>query len=151
MAAQIEQAMSQIAEAWANVPVPSSSELLLKNAFDEEFLESFFSRRDHSSVKAGELATMSSAFSFFTPVAWHYWIAAFMRCSLESDGNLDVSADRLAHSFMEVGTEASARFRLLTEQQRAAIRSYLECRFHSPSVTEFEVEAFQNWQERVES
>ena len=126
----------QIEEAWADVPYPGDENIFTPDSYDDEDIVNYF----HSTTWRGHdpvaLRAHSSAFTFFTPVAFHYWLPAFMIAAIENPDEADVILDYIPRSVSN--QYARERWLLFTETQRNAVAAYLR----------FQIETFGD---RVES
>ena len=139
----IEELCVRIYDAWSDVPKPEAGRIIVDHAEDECDIREYFRNTSQREHDPGELAKLSSAFTFFTRSAWHYWLPAFMVAALRTDGDIDVSTDRLALSFVD--QESRSRVPLLSLRQRHLVGEYLRLRSAALSCSNAEVEAFRTW------
>jgi len=120
----------QIEDAWADAPYPGDENIFTPDSYDDEDIGNYFhgtTWRGHDPVA---LRAHGSAFTFFTPAAFHYWLPAFMLAAIENPDAADVILDQIPRSVSN--QYASKRWPLFTEPQRNAVAAYLR----------FQIEAF---------
>jgi hypothetical protein len=116
--------IAQIHEAWREVPYPGDDKIFTPDSYDDEDIGNYFAGttwRGHSVVG---LRSHSSAFSFFTAEAFHYWLPAFMIAAIESPEEADVLLESIAWSVR--GREAPRRWLLFSHAQQQAVIAYLK-------------------------
>ena len=116
--------MSRIERAWAGVSRPRTDRIFTPASFDDEGIVNYFGGTTWKGHRAADLRAHSSAFTFFTPVAWHYWLPAFVEAALMEPGEADVCVKRIAESIYDCYAEE--RVPLLTAEQREALCDYFE-------------------------
>lgn len=119
-----------IEDAWADVPYPGDENIFTPDSYDDEDIVNYFQGttwRGHDPVA---LRAHSSAFTFFTPAAFHYWLPAFMIAAIENPHEADVILDQIPQSLSN--QYARERWTLFTKTQRNAVVAYLR----------FQIEAF---------
>ena len=111
-----------IEDAWRDVPHPGDDKIFTPDSYDGEDIVNYFGGttwRGHSPV---DLRCHSSAFTFFTPEAFHYWLPAFMIAAIQNPDEADVVLERIAWSLDD--TYASTRWPLFSTAQRQAVAGY---------------------------
>lgn len=126
-----EVATDKIRKAWKSATYPGDEHVFLPGA-NEDFTEYFFGTtwEGHS---AESLRWHCVSFRwFFTPIAYLYWLPAYLIASVEDPEELDVCLSSLVDSFLpeteeaEFYAEQSARLALLTNEQKLAVIATLE-------------------------
>ena len=113
----------QIEEACADVPYPGDQNIFTPDSYDDEDILNYFhgtTWRGHDPVA---LRAHSSAFTFFTPAAFHYWLPAFMIAAIKNPDEADVILDYIPRSVSN--QYARERWLLFTEKQRNAVAAFL--------------------------
>jgi hypothetical protein len=111
-----------IEDAWRGVPYPGDGKIFTPDSCDDEDIVKFFGGttwRGHSPVN---LRAHSSAFTFFTPEAFHYWLPAFMIAAIQSPEEADVILEHISWSLGDC--HASKRWPLFSSAQRQAVAEY---------------------------
>ena len=111
-----------IEDAWRVAPYPGDDKIFTPDSYDDEDIVNFFGGttwRGHSPVN---LRGHSSAFTFFTPEAFHYWLPAFMIAAIQSPEEADVILDHISWSLGD--RYASKRWPLFSSAQRKAVAGY---------------------------
>jgi hypothetical protein len=116
--------IQQIERAWAEVPQPPDTEIVAPESYDDEDLVRYFGGTTWRGHRPADLRAHSSAFTFFTPAAWHYWLPAFLCAAIEDPAEADVCVERIAWSI--TNDYAPARIPLLSATQRVALCRYFE-------------------------
>jgi hypothetical protein len=114
--------IQMIEDAWRDVPYPGDEKIFTPDSYDDEDIVSYFGRttwRDHAPAK---LRAHSSAFTFFTPEAFHYWLPAFVIAAIQDPDEADVVVDRIPGSVSD--SYAPERWPLFTQAQREALAAY---------------------------
>ncbi len=142
---EIDNLCAAIFDAWSVVTCPGTDDIIVNHAEDESDIREYLQGTRQQGHSPSKLASLSAAFSFFTPSAWHYWIPSFMVAALRTDGDIDVSADRLALSFVD--WNSCNRLPLLSQRQADLVGEYLRNRKGSLSCSEVEAEVFKKWTE----
>lgn len=112
-----------IEDAWREVPYPGDDRIFTPDSYDDEDIVNYFGGttwREHDPAK---LRAHSSAFTFFTPEAFHYWLPAFMFAAIQNPEEADVICDRIPWSVDD--NYAPQRWRLFSPAQRQAVAAYL--------------------------
>ena len=120
-----------IRQAWRDVAYPGDDHISRPDSYDDEGIANYFrgtTWRGHDPMK---LRGHSSAFTFFTPEAFHYWLPAFMIAAIQNPEEADVILARIADSICDCNPQ---RWRLFTHAQRLAVAAYLR----------FQIEKFGN-------
>jgi len=112
-----------IEDAWREVPYPGDDKIFTPDSYDDEDIVNYFAGttwRGHSPV---DLRCHSSAFTFFTPQAFHYWLPAFMIAAIQNPAEADVICDFIPRSVYN--DYAPQRWQLFSPAQRRAVAAYL--------------------------
>ncbi len=112
-----------IEDAWRGVPYPGDDKIFHPDSYDDEDITNYFrgtSWRGHDTVK---LRVHSSAFTFFAPEAFHYWLPAFLIAAIENPAEADVIVDYIPWSVSD--RDAPQRWPLFSQVQRRAVADYL--------------------------
>jgi len=120
-----------IEDAWRDVPYPGDDKIFTPESYDDEDIVRYFGGTTWRSHSPTGLRCHSSAFTFFTPEAFHYWFPAFMIAAIQDPEEADVVVDRIPSSLSD--SYASKRWPLFTCAQKQAIAAYLR----------FQIERFQ--------
>ena len=130
---EAESIIEKIKLAWDSVPYPGDSNIFTAQSYDDEEITDYFRGTTWQGHSAASLRGHSSAIStFFTPVAFHYWLPAYLIAAIEDPEELDAGLDSLISSlFPQRGgssflTEQQERFSLLTNEQKLAVIATLE-------------------------
>jgi hypothetical protein len=113
----------QIEEAWRDALYPGDDNIFTPDSYDDEDIVNYFrgtTWRGHDPVK---LRAHSSAFTFFTPEAFHYWLPAFIIAAVKDPEEADVIVDYIPRSVSD--GYASQRWPLFSQVQRQAVAAYL--------------------------
>ena len=125
--------IDKIKSAWDGVPYPGDDNIFTPYSYDDEGINDYFrgtTWAGHSVVSLR--AHCGAILVFFTPVAYHYWLPAYLIASIEDPEELDVCLDSLVASFCpeDEGSffcaEQSERLALLTNEQKLVVISTLE-------------------------
>lgn len=111
-----------IESAWQGVPYPGDDKIFTPDSYDDEDIINYFSGTTWRGHDAASLRAHSSAFTFFTPEAFHYWLPAFMVAAMQNPQAADVVVDRIAWSVS--GEYAAQRWPLFSPAQRQAVAAY---------------------------
>lgn len=132
--------IQMIEDAWRDVPYPGDEKIFTPESYDDEDIVKYFGGttwRDHTPAR---LRAHSSAFTFFTPEAFHYWLPAFMIAAVNDPGEADVVVDYVAWSVSD--HYAPARWPLFTQTQRGAVAAYFRFQIEKfPEAAEHERKA----------
>jgi hypothetical protein len=112
-----------IEAAWHEVPYPGDDKIFTPASYDDENIISYFGGTSWRGHEAANLRAHSSAFTFFTPEAFHYWLPAFMIASIQNPEEADVVVDQIPNSLSD--SFASARWPQFSASQRQAVAAYL--------------------------
>ena len=128
-----ESIVEKIKLAWDGVPYPGDSNIFTPHSYDDEDITDYFRGTTWEGHSAESLRMHSSAIStFFTPIAFHYWLPAYLVAAIEDPEELDVGLDSLISSLFperdgsSFQAEQQERFALLTNEQKLAVISTLE-------------------------
>ena len=113
----------QIKDAWGKVPYPGDGDIFTRDSYDDEEITNYFSGTTWRGHKPADLRAHSSAFAFFAPAAFHFWLPAFMIAAIEDPEEADVIIDHIPASLS--GCSASERWSLFSTPQREAVAAYL--------------------------
>jgi len=109
--------------AWQEVPYPGDEKIFTPDSYDDEDIVNYFGGTTWRGHSPTDLRCHSSAFTFFTPEAFHYWLPAFMIAAIENPEEADVVCERIAWSVSD--NHAAQRWPLFSEAQREAVATYL--------------------------
>jgi len=112
-----------IEDAWREVPYPGDDKIFTPDSYDDEDIVNYFGGTTWRGHDPADLRAHSSAFAFFTPEAFHYWMPAFMIAAIQHPEEADVVCDRIPDSLS--GPHASERWPLFSAPQRRAVAAYL--------------------------
>lgn len=112
-----------IEEAWQEVPYPGDDKIFTPHSYDDEDIANYFAGTTWHGHRPEDLRAHSSAFTFFTPEAFHYWLPAFMIAAIESPEEADVICEHIPRSVHN--RYAVERWRLFSPAQRQAVAGYL--------------------------
>ena len=112
-----------IEEAWRDVSYPGDARIFTPDSYDDEGIINYFGGTTWRGHTPTNLRAHSSAFTFFTPEAFHYWLPAFMIAAIQSPEEADVICDYIPRSVAD--KYASQRWRLFSPAQRQAVAAYL--------------------------
>lgn len=119
----VTEVIQLIEDAWREVPYPGDGNIFSPDSYDDEDIVDFFvgtTWRDHAPA---DLRAHSSAFTFFTPEAFHYWFPAFMIAAIKEPEKADVIVDYIPWSISD--SSAPQRWPLFSEAQKQAVAAYL--------------------------
>ncbi len=126
-------AIKKIKRAWDGVAYPGDENIFAPDSYDDEDITEYFSDTTWEGHLTVSLRAHCSAIStFFTPVAYHYWLPAYLIASITDSEELDVCLDALVGSLfpeqqnLNNCTERSERLSLLTNEQKLAVIATLE-------------------------
>ena len=113
----------QIQDAWRDVAYPGDDKIFRRDSYDDEDIANYFGGTTWQGHDPVKLRAHSSAFTFFTPEAFHYWLPAFLTAAIENPEEADVIVDYIPRS---VSNEyAPNRWPLFSLSQRQAVAAYL--------------------------
>ena len=128
-----ESIVEKIKLAWDGVPYPGDSNIFTPQSYDDEDITDYFRGTTWEGHAVASLRRHSSAIStFFTPLAFHYWLPAFLIAAIEDPDELDTGLDSLISSLFPgrdgspSHDEQQQRIALLTNQQKLAVIATLE-------------------------
>jgi hypothetical protein len=113
----------QIDDAWRDVPYPGDEHIFTPDSYDDEDIVNYFGGTTWQGHTPANLRAHSSAFTFFTPEAFHYWLPAFMIAAIQNPEEADVICEYIPWSVSN--QYASERWPLFTASQRQAVATYL--------------------------
>jgi len=111
-----------IEDAWRKVPYPGDDKIFTPDSYDDEDIVNFFGGTTWRGHSPANLRCHSSAFTFFTPEAFHYWLPAFMIAAIQSPEEADVILEYIPWSLSN--QYASKRWPLFSLDQRQAVAGY---------------------------
>jgi hypothetical protein len=111
-----------IHDAWRDVPYPGDDNIFTKDSYDDEDIVNYFGGTTWRNRDPAKLRAHSSAFTFFTPQAFHYWLPAFLIAAIENPEEADVICDYIPWSVCDV--YAPERWPLFSPEQRQAVAVY---------------------------
>jgi hypothetical protein len=112
-----------IEDAWRDVVYPGDSKIFTPDSYDDEDITRYFRGTTWRGHDPAKLRAHSSAFTFFTPEAFHYWLPAFMIAAIKSPEEADVIVDYIPWSVSD--SYAARRWPLFSQTQRQAVGAYL--------------------------
>ncbi|MGD1083699.1 MAG: DUF6714 family protein [Verrucomicrobiota bacterium] len=111
-----------IEDAWRDVPYPGDDKIFTPDSYDDEDIVNYFGGTTWRGHSPADLRAHSSAFTFFAPEAFHYWLPAFLIAAIQSPEEADVILDYIAWS---LGNRyAPERWSLFSPVQRRAVAGY---------------------------
>lgn len=111
-----------IEDAWHGVPYPGDDNIFTPDSYDDEDIINYFRRTTWCGHDPVRLREHSSAFTFFSPQAFHFWLPAFLIAAIQNPAEADVIVDHIPWSVSDVS--AAQRWRLFSEAQRRAVADY---------------------------
>lgn len=126
-----ELVIDKIKRAWGSAIYPGDDNIFLPGA-NEDFTDYFFGTTWEGHSAESLRWHHFSFFGFFTPVAYHYWLPAYLIASIEDPEELDVGVGSVVGSFIPIvrdsviDPEQSERLALLTNEQKLAVIGTLE-------------------------
>lgn len=111
-----------IEEAWSEVPYPGDDKIFTPDSYDDEDIVNYFGGTTWRGHSPADLRCHSSAFTFFTPQTFHYWLPAFIFAELQNPKEADVIGERIAWSVCD--KYASERWPLFSAEQKKAVAAY---------------------------
>ncbi len=113
----------QIEDAWGDVLYPGDDHIFTPDSYDDEDIVNYFGGTTWRGHDPAKLRAHSSAFTFFTPEAFHYWLPAFMIAAIQNPEEADVVVNRIPWSLSD--DYAAKRWSLFKAGQRKAVGAYL--------------------------
>jgi hypothetical protein len=111
-----------IEDAWREVPYPGDDKIFTPDSYDDEDIVNYFGGTTWRGHSPANLRAHSSAFTFFTPEAFHYWLPAFMIATIQSPEEADVIDDYIAR---HLGAHHAPKgWTLFSPVQRQAVAGY---------------------------
>ena len=118
--------IATIEDAWSSVKYPGKKNITF-NAYNDEGITDYFAGTTWRRHTAENLRRHSSAISsFFTPVAWHYWLPAYLIAAVENIHELSQGFDSVVYSLDRNQSNFSKRLELLSTEQIEALIQVLE-------------------------
>ena len=111
-----------IEDAWHDVPYPGDDKIFTPASYDDEDIVNYFGGTTWRAHTPADLRAHCSAFIFFTPEAFHYWLPAFMIAAIQDPDEADVVVDNIPDSLTD--SCASERWPLFSVSQRQAVAVY---------------------------
>lgn len=118
-----QQVIQLIENAWNGVVHPGDEKIFKPDACNDEAILRHFRSTNWHGHDPARLRAYSSAFTFFTPEAFHYWLPAFMVAAIQHPEEADVICDYIPWSVHD--KLAPERWRLFSPAQRQAVAAYL--------------------------
>ena len=115
--------IQSIEDAWRDVMYPGDSKIFTPDSYDDEDITRYFRGTTWRGHEPADLRAHSSAFTFFTPEAFHYWLPAFIIAAIQSPEEADVVLDCIPRSVSN--RYAAQRWPLFSQVQRQAVAAYL--------------------------
>ena len=112
-----------IEDAWRDVPYPGDDKIFTPDSYDDEDIVNYFGGTTWRGHEPARLRAHSSAFTFFTPEAFHYWFPAFMIAAIQDPEEADVILHYIPWSLND--RYAPKRWALFSLAQRQAVAAYL--------------------------
>jgi hypothetical protein len=137
--------VESVENAWKDVPYPGDENIFTPLSYDDEGITEYFKGTTWKNHKIADLRAHDVAISvFFTPEAYHYWLATYLIAAIEDPDELSQGMDSLIYSFIPTDEdwfkeEQFARMDLLTNNQKKVIIDvieYLAERYYNPSFPE---------------
>lgn len=123
----VEELIAKIKNAWRELPYPGDENIFTPHSYDDEGITEYFSGTTWEDHSVEELRAHCAAFTFFTPIAYRYWLPAFLMAWVLDPEELDVCVDALLDSFDAVHEpEKIERLALLTKEQILAVIATIE-------------------------
>jgi hypothetical protein len=113
----------QIESSWHEVPYPGDDHISTPASVDDDGITAYFRGTTWRGHKPADLRAQSSAFSFFAPEAFHYWLPAFMIAAIEDPGEADAVVRRIPWSLTD--GRPPVQLSLFSPAQRQAVAAYL--------------------------
>ncbi len=111
-----------IEDSWREVPYPGDDKIFTPDSYDDEDIVNYFGGTTWRGHSPADLRAHSSAFTFFTPEAFHYWLPAFMIAAIQNRGEADVIVDYIA---WYLGAHSAPKgWPLFSPAQRRAVAAY---------------------------
>ena len=117
------EAIRLIEDAWRDVPYPGDGKIFTPESYDDEDIVNYFGGTTWRGHNPADLRAHSSAFTFFTPEAFHYWLPAFMIAAIQDPAEADVIVDYIPWYLTD--RDVSKRWPLFSPAQRQALGGYL--------------------------
>jgi hypothetical protein len=111
-----------IEDAWRDVPYPGDSNIFTPDSYDDEDIANYFGGTTWSGHSPIGLRSHSSALTFFTAKAFHYWFPAFLIAALQDREEADVVVEQIPSSLSD--SYAPERWALFTRAQKHAVAAY---------------------------
>ena len=111
--------IQSIEDAWREVVYPGDSKIFTPDPYDDEGITRYFRGTTWRGHEPADLRAHSSAFTFFTPEAFHYWFPAFMIAAIQSPEEADVVVDLIPWSVSDC--YSAQRWPLFSQAQRHAV------------------------------
>lgn len=118
-----QQVIQLIEDAWRGVLYPGDDKIFTPDSYDDEGITDYFRGTAWRGHDPAKLRAHSSAFTFFTPAAFHYWLPAFMIAAIQDPEEADVICDYIPQSISD--KLAPVRWPLFSPAQRKAVAAYL--------------------------
>jgi hypothetical protein len=120
----------EIEEAFAEVEYPGDENLTDHPGCPEcAEIAAYFRGRDWRDHPVGEMRAHASALSLFTPVAWHYFLPAFLLADVDDPDTADIISDSIFFDFKSHSCVSrdwyEDRHARLTPQQASVVARYL--------------------------
>jgi hypothetical protein len=109
--------------AWRAVPYPGDDKIFTPDSHDDEDILNYFGGTSWVGHEPGNLRAHSSAFTFFTPEAFHYWLPAFMIAAIQDPAEADVICDYIPLSL--TNNYKPTRWSMFSPAQRQSVAAYL--------------------------
>jgi hypothetical protein len=138
-----EQVITQIRAAWKNIPYPGDDRIFTDNSYDDEDIVDYFKGTTWEGHTPENLRKHSSAFTFLSPVAYNYWLAAFLLAAIEDPREADVCVEYIAWSicpYKTPDTDYEARMALFTQEQMDALAGYFQYQIEHLSSMGYDVD-----------
>lgn len=123
--------LREIEEAWSGVAYPGDANIFTRTSYDDEDITRYFSGTTWKGHATCDLRAHASAISvFFTPVAYQYWLPAYLTAAVNEPDELSQGIDSILYSMDSTnlrGPEAcDERLAVLTGTQKNALLHVLE-------------------------
>ncbi len=135
-----EQVIRLIEDGWREVPYPGDDKIRTPDSIDDDGIVSYFAGTTWRGHAPANLRANSSAFSFFSPDAFHYWLPAFLIAAINDPEEADVVVEYIAWSVRD--HYPAGAWPLFSRAQRQALMAYFRFQIERfPNGNEYECEA----------
>jgi hypothetical protein len=114
-----------IEESFSDAPKPAPGTLSLPT-YDDEGTNAFFGGTDWRSHTVLELRQHDFALTVFTPIAFRYYLPAFLLCSIRHPEEADIIPEHIVSDLRRDISSDRARIQALSKKERSAVARFLE-------------------------